>query len=365
MKNNLNFFNPREVRMTYNFTRGIPVIVASLMVTSGIHAGQEALDTMPNGCKGVTLCSDRANIDSNGYEFDIGFLYEQFRLTGDDVGYTIAIPGTYNQPAAGAVTVPGNQSTMQYPTWNMKWGVTIGVGYQTPHDDWAVNARFDWIQGSGGVSSSALSGPVDVWQDGMVSATVPFAGLVDNLTINYYNVDGAVTKGVYFSGCFALEPHMGIKATWIQYKDQTTYGSTYNRYMNTNFWGVGPAFGINTIWGLANGLSLTYDINTALMFGYNAMDSRFVDALAQQPGVNGNNQVFAPALRSILGLRYDKDVYCDRQHIFIRAGWDTSIYFNQWNHIVVSNESVVTTYHTSFNNYFGMTGLIVDFGWSF
>lgn len=355
MKNKLNFFNPREVRMSYNFTRGIPVIVASLMVTSGIYAADKMAE-MPNGCSGVALCTNQPDIDCNGFEIDVGLLYEQFRVSGSDVGFTIA--------SGVALNSVSNVSTMQYPTWDMKCGVTVGLGYMVPHDDWSVNARFDWLQGNGGVSTSNPGAPVDGWVRGSYFSAVQ-NGMSDTFGITYYNLDVFMEKGVFLTPCFELEPGVGIKSAWINYKNAATYGPTYTLMNSTDFWGVGPEFGVHTRWHLANGFSLDYMFSTAFLFGYNSMLSRYATDTGTTAVVSGNNQVFSPAIRSILGVCFEKRVYCDRQYVFLRAGWDTSIYFNQYNHLVVGDGSVYSTYNTSYNNLFGMTGLIVDFGWVF
>ena len=360
----------------------IPMVFASLAFFQ-IQASDDGMK--PNGCKGTSLCHAYPEIDSNHFHFDIGFLVEQMRITGTD--YAMDMDNTYNQ-------LPHAATSMLRPEFDLEWGITCGFGYHFTHDDWFLAANFDWLRSKGKSNATSKYSrqivPINVWKYQMISGSTDvtyFNSANSTLTADYFNLDVDLNKGVFLTGCFSFEPHAGLQVSWIYYDQNTTFtdgpsGTGYQSYdglkreQDTNFWGIGPQFGLDSMWYLAEGFSFFADNSIALLFGQAKVsdDVSFqANITTFHTNVKDNHDVMSPAARSVLGFRYDKDVYCDKQHISLKVGLDTRYYWNQFNQIDCYGEASANgaqyysypAFRAVEDGSFGTVGLIVDFGWDF
>ena len=356
--------------------KGLPVLIASLAVTSAMFAGNG--EVKPNNCKGPTLCHTRPDIDSNDLMIDVGFILEQARVTGTQYGYTIG----------GGNTVGGQtQSTSgRRPSYDLDWGVTVGVGRHFDHDDWDLKIGFDWISSNGKDNTGTEFNEVFV-PTGLrtadargVGADLNVANSANtNLKIQYYMLDVMLGRGSFIGSCHSITPHFGIKAAWIDYSGTSKFaggdlGATtfYYQKRSDDFWGVGPQAGVNGVWGMAEGIGWFVDNKMSILLGYAKIDDH--QWFSQRAATNtiryseGSIPVLSPSIKMFFGLQYEKPVYYGCQHLRLRGGWDTVFYFNQFMHSVVNNQlpdNQGMQFWTQDTNNFGLTGLRVDLTWDF
>lgn len=345
----------------------MPLFMASLAVSQMGFAD----DMKPNGCKGVSLCGTYPDLDCWGMEFDIGFILEQMRVSGTDFGY-LEESAVYN----GLPQV----ARLLRPEFKLSWGLDATAAYFTDRDEWLVRLHFDWLQ-SAGTKKVAPTGiqsiiPTGIWDANLIAGqpSVTYASVHAKLSINYFNLDLEVVRGGYIGQCFAIEPHAGLKNAWIYYNGKTKFNGnsagsySIERYQKNNFWGIGPSFGVDTKWHLAEQITAFLDSQMAVLFG----SSHSKDTTGYLPNMTTYStycservNVMSPAVRALLGFQYDKDICNGKQHVKLRIAMDTTNYWGQFQQIQVVNESDFPKFKSKENNNFGMVGLLVDFGWNF
>lgn len=393
---------------------GLPMILASVALSGAAFADSGDFDVKPNGCKGVTLCTAYADcIECRNMHLDIGFLYEQFRLTNTTFGYLIE-----NSPC----TLPACVEMLR-PSFKLDWGLTASAGYYFENDGWFLDFHFDWIAGRGkknfetcdhqaiiptgiwsrtscccpcGVLTSAVtipgchSGVCDSTQPGTLFHIDDMVEVNARFKINYFMLEGSLNRASYISNLVSIEPHWGIKAAWIYYKNKDHFchsdfapsGATLDALVGvqhvqkTNFWGFGPHFGIDSKWAMCEGFSFFADNSVGILFG----TSYIHDYVFQDPNCTasccatcttretiGYDKLrhLSPVVRVIIGVQYDKCICDETQNISVKAGWDTHYYWNQWQHLAVLEESTLNKFYAIEEGTFGMVGFIVELGWDF
>lgn len=356
--------------------KGLPVLIASLAVTSAAFAGHG--EVKPNNCKGPSLCHTRPDIESNELWIDIGFILEQARVTGTMYTYTLG--------DGAAVGADAQSAHGRRPKFNLDWGVTVGAGRHFDHDDWDIKLGFDWISSNGKDHTSTdfneIAIPVGLRTDGAIDGTnnLLYAETANtSLKVRYYMFDVMLGRGSYMGSCHHITPHLGIKVAWIDFSGTTKYagGSLsssqfYYLRRSDDFWGVGPQAGVNGVWGMSEGLGWFVDNKIALLLGYAKINDHSwssVDTTAYTMTYRESNvPVLSPSLKLFFGLQYEKPVYYGCQHIRIRGGWDTVFYWNQFLHSNIVNQTPAETgmqFRTDENNSYGLTGLRIDLAYDF
>lgn len=297
-------------------------------------------DIKPNCCVGPTLCTSNPlkekDCDYGYWIAEVGFLWEQVRLTGSQFGYSQLIEIV---PPAVVVT-----ETLLRPSFDLDWGVTAGLGWYLLEDQWMIKACFDWLE------STAKKNRDD-------GAFVP-ANIVDNISggafplgranafqtrlrIDYYMLDVMLFRGSYVSGCVALDPHAGVKTAWFYYRgnynfEQTAEELLLQRDLHTNSWGVGPEVGLDLDWNLVSGCFLYAESGLALLFGNTKprntdnFDRGTTDILII--GKESRDDCI-PSARITLGLRFNM-CFCEDSLVgYVKVAFDSVFYWNQFDQI--------------------------------
>ncbi len=318
-----------------------------------------------------------------------GFILEQVSMSGSQYAYTKNgnALGSTALPAAGRVLVP---------TFDLNWGFTGGIAYYFKNKNWSLNSRFDWLSAAGKGSDIAGSGtnviPINIWRDQFISALSADLGVAgygkSHFDVSYFNLNIDLDRALYIDKNFTLEPNMGVKLSFIYDKVTSTFtndgsdvvlsaitelgSNTLKRVQDTRFWGVGPSMGLNSNWDIYCGLSLFFEGTTSILLGYsNAADDVSYSAFASSSTSSStpNLPVFSPTFQTLLGLQYEKSFFHDSQKLMIRLGWDSSFFWNQWNHINTVSESTFNSSLDSFQlkegDTFGLTGLLLNLTWNF
>ncbi len=310
---------------------------------------------------------------NNGYaiHMDIGYLLEQFVLTGTDFAFT--------QDGSAFNTLPEVAKVLR-PKFNVASGLTAELGYYFEHDCWFWNTKFDWVSRKGhgdwaASDSDDIVVPNTIWTPDMISGSdaTYFTAVDSDLKVSYYNLQTDLNRGFYTTGNLAFEPHVGLKAAFIYYTGHTDFsGGSAGDYVleheqTTKFWGLGPDFGLNSQWNFTKHFSMFCDTTVALLCGgANVSDEvEYNELEAYETHVKENPIVMSPAARIMLGFQYNSGMFNDSQNVRVRLGLDTSYYWNQVQHMVVSNQLNGSTFNLVDNGGFGMIGMLVELGWDF
>ena len=327
-----------------------------------------AEDVKLNGCNGVTLSTDMPLNKNYGFYFNVGLIYEQMRVSNTMSAYKKVLGPTSGESASD----PTNTYTMYNFPFQMDPGFKFLLGYEHGHDHWQVNALFEWLESTAALvqevqGTSAIKVPYD-------DDTEDYLKVKPTLDIDYYLLDVYLSRGSFISKKYSLEPVAGFKATWLYNKTDTDFlggNSLTSRQVKlyvskVRFWGVGPMIGLNSNYYLSAGWSIFALSDFSILLGestleyYNGVTT--VETLPGDNRVMTTLQVLCPTMRGVLGLQYGKFVMCNSQHLAIRAGFDARVYFNQY---PVANMSQNSNPLIIENGSFGMTGLLLDLGWSF
>ncbi len=307
----------------------------------------------------------------NGYmvHMDVGYILEQFVLTGTDFAYTTD---------AFAPVLPQSVKVLR-PKFNVASGVTAELGFYFEHDHWFVNSRFDWVSRKGknswtGTGTEAVV-PMGIWTDNILSGTDAgsFTEVAESLKVSYYDLQIDLNRGTLVTHYLAFEPHAGLKAAWIYYKGEQAYTGgdagvgILNHNQHTSFWGVGPDFGVNSEWRFGEGFGMYWDSTVAILCGAaNAKDyANFNDSATYNTYAKQNKIVMSPTARAMFGFQYNSGMFDSSQNIRIRLGADAAYYWNQFQHINVVNQVDAPTFNYEDNGGFGMIGMMIELGWDF
>ncbi len=346
----------------------IGVLIAMLVTLNPLSAE----DIKLNGCKGPTLCTDLPLVESCGFYFNVGLIYEQMRVSNTMVAYDVV----QGPASGGTASDPTTTHNMYNLAFNMEPGFKFGIGYEHGHDAWQVNASFEWLRSQGGFSQEVQI--PTVLKASYDDESSSYLNGHSTLDIDYFLLDVYLSRGSFISKQYTLEPTAGFKATWLYYdtdtkftEDQATSNplaeSQAQSYASkVDFWGVGPMIGLNSNYHMCAGWSIFALSDFSILFGesvLNYYDGRVtIELLPGETKVATTLQVLCPTIRGVLGLQYERYTMCESQHLALRAGFDGRVYFNQY---PVTYRSGATTPAIIENGAFGMVGLLLDLGWSF
>lgn len=352
------------------------LLLSSLLIMSESYGANKAeMERKPNGCQGVSLCHSYPRVDNNNVFISAGFLLEQMRVSGTEIGFTENI-------AYGSL--PKSVKLLR-PEMKINWGVTAALGYHFVHDNWFFRSRFDWLSGTGKKSTSSEWNnqvvPIHIWTSGMLApADVSyFTSMRTRLSINYFDLDSELGRGAYMTESVSLEPHAGFKLAFIYYDQDTKFtgGAAGNnklkRDQDSQFWGIGPCFGFDTKWYMCDCFSFFCDTTMALLFGGDRIKDTVkysANSAIYQTVAKESIDAMSPTARAILGFMYEQNLCNDTQHVGVRLGLDTNYYWNQFNRISavsagVNNQVNSWNFETIENGTFGTVGLLFDIGWEF
>ncbi len=340
-------------------------------------------DIKPNGCKGPSLCTDLPLEESCGFYFNVGLIYEQMRISNAIGGYE------RTQSPVGTSASPDFLFNILNLNFNMEPGFKFGVGYEPGHDDWQVNASFEWLRSSASLNKEVLE-PSYLYSQ-FTGVYRKYSALTSTLDVDYFLLDVYLSRGSYISQKYSLEPFAGFKASWIYYDTRESFTNSPDlittsqqqlHVLDDDFWGIGPMIGLNGNYHLYAGWSIFALSDFSILFGESALN--YYEGIVTTEPLPGNNVVettsivASPTMRGVVGIQYERCVMCESQHLVLRAGFDARVYFNQYPLAYMSQSYDPTSNTTNFNignfqtmtsiinnNSFSMIGLLLDLGWSF
>jgi len=398
--------NPHEVKkMKVSLLRKFSIALVTLMASSTAFAGmdmdsrvtqlenqmQQVRTETAMGTYGAQTATARAEVDGYGWFFTADVLYWHAKVGGTEFAYSD------NDPA-GAFPVKGRTKDIDFD-WD--WGLRFGLGYNFDHDGWDVRLQYAWFDSNGSDSTRAGLNSTVIPLRGsstIVATSVAAVGTIydaflyassakSQYDFDYQAIDLELGRAYYISGKLSFRPHWGLKTAWIDQEQITRYtggvatpngqgpnnqGDNLGLGVNTvhikddcDFWGLGPRVGVDSKWYLGNGFSLFGNVAGALLFGYFDVDhkERFSAVTDNRIKLNANRHAFSPTVQMQLGLRFDKYIHNNKQHLGIGLGFEANYWWRQ-NQMIKIDDAAVLKYER-YSDDVSMHGLTLDFKWDF
>lgn len=382
--------------MKVSMLRKISIAIASLMALSGTAFAAVDMDSRVTqlesqmqqvrietamGTYGAQTATARAEVDGYGWFFTFDVLNWHAKVGGTEFSYS-------DQDPRAQLPIRGRTKDIDFK-WD--WGLRVGLGYNFDHDGWDLKGQYTWYDTSGSDSTRA----------GLNSSLVPLRGsstIVATSTnpalqflycssakaqydFNYSAVDVELGRAYFISGKLSFRPHWGLKSAWIDQEQITRYtggspdaqspndlglqGNTVHIKDDCDFWGLGPRVGVDSKWHLGYGFSLFGNVAGALLFGYFDVEhkERFSESQDNRIKLSANRHAFSPTAQMQLGLRYDKYLHNNTQHIGVGLGFEAQYWWRQ-NQMLKIDDAQVLKYER-YSDDISMHGVTLDLQWDF
>jgi len=378
--------------MKVGFLRKIPIAIASLLATSAAFAAmdmdsrvsqlenqmQQVRTETAMGTYGAQTATARPEVDGRGWFLTLDVLYWHAKVGGTEFAYSD------NDPAA-TLPIRGRTKDIDFE-WD--WGFRVGLGYNFAHDGWDAYLHYTYFDTSGSDSSRAglnstlvpLQGAAQiVGQVGDVNAVFQFCeSAKSQYDLDYNALDLELGRAYFVSGKLSFRPHWGLKTAWIDQEQITRYTggtrvgddlglgvSTVHIKGDCDFWGLGPRAGVESKWHLGYGFSIFGNIAGGLLFGYYDVDhrERWTGNEDNTIRLHANRHAFSPTVQFQLGLRFDKYVHNNRQHIGVGLGFEAEYWWRQ-NQMLKIDDAAVLKYER-YSEDLSFHGLTLDIRFDF
>jgi len=320
--------------MGINWTKavlGISLLAASTIFADGYAPKRQTYKPQKKCPPPIEAKWGEGNIPCNGYGVYVTADLLVWQAHQDDLAFTIQNSSANSTLLLGSVISPN---------FGYDAGVRFGIGYTMKyHDTWDTYLQythFDTSASNAVSNSSSVFVPLysNQWE-GVFTGTAASSNW--NLALNM--LDAQLGKQFLISRFFNCRGFFGLRTAWVDQKDSISYsGGTLA--VNTlspdlisitnNFWGMGFLAGLDTLWGLGQGISLYANINSSLICG-----SFHIYGLETSGGttyfqVTENFQSMKSITDIALGVRWDITFSKDRYHIGLQTGWEFLYFPNQW-----------------------------------
>ncbi len=371
-----------------NMLKSLPLAIACLS-SAALFAGMDMdsrVSQLESQMKQVRTATDNNGFgaktgsanpildEGSNFYLGIGATYQNAIISNTDYAYS-------DNDASAAYPVDG---TLRESGDNFSWGINAMIGYYTSHDGFdlrLVNSYFNTDKsnsvsaGFGGtiVPSRALSTIFNT-TDGFFDCSSAKA----TLDVTYDLLGLELARDFFVSQYLSLRPNYGLLTSWLWNKEKVAYsGGTdlgvHSVYTEdySNWWGIGPQFGLDTQWALTKGVSIFADTKAALMYGrFKVYHTEDYSASTASPDsdITAYGHRIVPYIQAVLGLSYNFYSDNNKNHFIIRAGYNTQFFLGAVQTLSGSTQTVDTTtqeYFTRTSNNLQTQGLLLDFAWEF
>lgn len=298
----------------------------------------------------IQVHSAHGCLDS-GFSFQGEFLW--WRTVMDDLEYglknnaIIADPNNFPQGQAFSFTV-------REPDFQFDPGFRFAAGYDFGRDNWDVFLRWTrlYTQASDTVNQGSGNDILIPIRVETISIVQNFGGVSlspygkVNWDFHFNSLDFEMGYDYFFSHRFSVRPHMGIKAAWLDMDYRVKYLEalvvsagdieTMDAKGDSDYWAVGPRFGIDGYLHIGWGFSIYGQISGSLLYGrYDTKyDQSVVSTVPNSPIVvdfdikQDDFYRLRSNLQMALGVEW---AYCYAgDYLFaLHLGWETQYWWNQ------------------------------------
>ena len=358
-------YNPHEVNMNTNMMKKVPIALAALassVVCADMDTRVTQLEAQMRQVRtqtarqtyGASTASARPLEEAQGIRFNFDIFYAHARPNGVEFNY---VDGQATGSNANQPVLPLN-GLVNDISFQWDWGFKVGVGYNFEHDGWDANAQYTYFDTSASTSSNPGSNSYTVPLVGWAALPEGVGGdeffvYSDNATglsdLEFDVVDLMLGRNYFMSKYLSMKPSFGLKATWIKFNKEARFtGGSSNEnspelgfnlgdatiYVKdrSNYWGMGPATGVDTNWYLGCGFSIYGNASGSLLFGryqvWHRESSTITDRSDKTIDLDANVHAFVPVVDLNLGLAYGTYVANKEQYVEFSLGYECTYYWN-------------------------------------
>lgn len=331
---------------------------------------------------GASTASARPLEEAQGIRFNFDVFYAHARPNG--VEYSYVDNGTHP-----VLPLNGMVNDISF-SWD--WGFKVGVGYNFEHDGWDANAQYTYFDTSGSASSNPGSASVVVPLVGWASLPEGAGGdeffiYADNATaqsnLEFDVVDLLLGRNYFVSKYLSMKPSFGLKAAWIKFNKEAAFTGGNQQVASpelgfnlgdasiyvkdrSNYWGMGPATGVDTNWYLGSGFSIFGNASGSLLFGryqvWHKENSTITNRSDKTIDLDANMHAFVPVVDMNLGLAYGTYVANKEQYIELSIGYECTYYWNATQCLDVDQTDIVFQARRDPQDV-GVQSIVVAFTW--
>jgi len=273
------------------------------------------------------------------------FLYFQTRENGLEYGcVTRNSVNPDTQALDGNFGAKGDWKNLQ-PGYNP--GFRVGLGYETPYDNWDV--QLTWMRYTNSTDSSIRSLPPPVGNVREFIVSPLLNGVGNPLVLGSAKADWDIKLNCidlslgrqFFAGKYlVLQPYADLRGAWIEQKIHVLYNDIfYNNVAQPTpfidvrildkFWGVGLVGGIDSEWRLGQGVYVFGNFSSGILWSSLRLKHKetiignFVRANLREYLHDLNLVANASA-----GLAWSSTFCKDRCFINLHAGWEEQFWLN-------------------------------------
>lgn len=339
--------NPKRM----DFRESQHEMIISQQTSNGYNNTQDysSSSKMMNNQDGNRVMDSSHGCVDQGFSLEAEFLW--WRASLDNLEYAATLGGTTDGSGPGNFNITGK---FKHPGFQFDPGVRVSAGYDFGMSNWDVFGR--WTYHYSDPSSSASGGfGIFATREFYVSNNTQTLVLAESARTKWQNqinvADLEMGYDYFFSDRFSFRPSFGLKASWINMENNTSYtNATYEEDQNnaqgvpstvtvvvpsvsvrnkSDWWGIGPAVGMDGHLHMGWGFSLYGRVSGALMYGN--FDSRFkqVDSNGSSIELKSNNDYRQRAMSQLLiGLEW---AHCFSNNVLLafNLGWEGQYWWNQ------------------------------------
>ncbi|MBS0615926.1 MAG: hypothetical protein JSR58_05185 [Verrucomicrobia bacterium] len=276
-------------------------------------------------------------------------VFDPFSLKGDDhvkLELEALYWKTYEQGLGYVIENKGSTTTVSHGhtkhgefDWN--WGGRGSIGFKFPSwDKWDLQLSYTYFHGTATEHETAPTGgalfPSFIApQAGNVFATkAHFHGVV---ILNASEIE--LGRSCHVSRWLEIRPSIGVKGVAIHQHFRLRFeggtvapiGDEDLVFLGNLYWGVGPRFAVDSLWGLGGGFGLFLNGAGSLVAGrfFGHQKEHLDQADITRLNVRDHESAVVPIAELALGLQWDKMMYNNRFHLGLKVGFEMQYFFDQ------------------------------------
>lgn len=259
---------------------------------------------------------------------------------------------------ADIIDIGDNTSDFTAQNLSFGWdaGFRVGAGYNLEYDQWDTQLYWTWFRTKANQTQKVFPEFIPISGSVLVTEEILpefFAASISNdsaqkahihWTLLFNMIDWELGRCYWVSKSLSLRPFIGLKGGWINQKIHVDYDNliissapTSNigrEHVKNNFWGIGPACGLNTKWQLRNfGThfpSFFGDFSIATLGGTWTCSDVYNDTTGKQvTSKTRNSKLGALMFGGFVGLGWDVDFREGRSHFSTQLGYEMQLWVNQ------------------------------------
>lgn len=299
---------------------------------------QQITATTPQDTLGTSFTTATPEIKGGPWFATFDIIYWHIKMGGTEYAYSVS-------QFSNATPLPLNGDTKDND-FDWDWGLKVGLGYKTPHDNWDVYARYTWYETNDTDDSTKPFPSTLIALDRFDFITASRAK--SHIDVDYNNVDFELARSYFLSSKLSFRPHIGVKSAWIDINQRIFYtassqintlvhdgGLDFKTTESVRFWGLGPRAGLDSKWYLGYNFHIFGDVAASVLYGYFKDNHSEYFPRSHDPDLPHGKVVklkhkfhrYVPFAQMFLGLGWENHINNDKQHLGIKLGYEVQYYW--------------------------------------